>query len=100
MIQSHTLQLTRIFNNGEVSAALFPDGCWLPTPEDLATAFADMGRFGFKKTEGDDTIPAALEQKLAKIKDDNEKKKQAKLERDRDQDASSDDAVSSTDDDD
>lgn len=91
-------QLTRIFHKSDISAALFPDGCWLPTPDDLDAAFADMESLGFKKTEGDDAIPTVLEKRLDKIKDDDEKEKQAK--RDRDQDSSSADAVSNSDDDD
>lgn len=91
-------QLTRIFHKSDISAALFPDECWLPTPDDLETAFADMESLGFRKTEGDDAIPAALEKRLDKIKADDEKKKQAK--HDRDQDALSADAVSNSDDDD
>lgn len=70
MIQPHTLQLTRIFNSSDVLAALFPNGCWLPKPEDLDAAFADMESVGFQRTDGDDTIPAVLGEKLAEIADD------------------------------
>ncbi|KAG0663861.1 hypothetical protein C6P46_002086 [Rhodotorula mucilaginosa] len=52
------------------SSALFPNGCWLPKPEDLDAAFADMESVGFQRTDGDDTIPAVLGEKLAEIADD------------------------------